>query len=506
MAEHIKQIIKLILDRGYLIEPSFLDNNKLNFEILDKYLKKNESGEMLMFDENLLNNLIFKHKKNIEVRPLIKLGKDSLNINSNVEIVKSFDKKSQKLEVNDFTLHYTRRYEQLRNLLQSRTELLAPLSINRILSKKDKENLSTIGIVFEKRYSKNNHLILTIEDHTGSIPILINNSKKELFEKVKDIVLDEVIGIKGVNGDKIIFVEDIFFPDIPKNTNIKKSSEEEYIAILSDFHVGSELFLESEFLKFIEWLNLKSGTKEQKEVAKKIKHIFIVGDLVDGVGIYPNQDDEQNIPDIKLQYQKVIDLVKIIRKDINIIICPGNHDAVRLAEPQPVLGRDLINELYEMDNVTLVSNPSYVNISKTENFEGFNVLLYHGYSYDTYSENVESIRFSGETISDRINLVMRFLLQKRHLAPTHGSTLFVPNKEEDNLVIDIVPDFFISGHIHKSNITQYGKVTKVAGSCWQSITPFQLKVGHRPEPGRVPIINLKTRESKILKFYEEDGK
>ena len=506
MVEHIKQIIKLILNRGYLIDSSFLENNKLEFEILDKYLEKNNSSEMLMFDKKLLDKLISEHKQNTEKKQLIEPEINVLNTNSNVEIVKSFDKKSQKLEVNDFTSHYTRRYEQLRKLLQSRTELLAPLSINRILSKKDKEKISTIGIVFEKRYTKNDNLLLIIEDNTGNIPILINNSKKELFEKAKDVVLDEVIGIKGVNGDKIIFVDDIFFPDILKNTDIKKSSKEEYIAILSDLHVGSELFLESEFLKFIDWLNLKSGTKEQKEVAKKIKYVFIVGDLVDGVGIYPNQDDEQNIPDIKLQYKKVIELMKIIRKDINIIICPGNHDAVRIAEPQPSLGRDMINDLYDMENVILVSNPSYVNISKTKDFEGFNVLLYHGYSYDNYSENVESIRFSGETISDRTNLVMKFLLQKRHLAPTHGSTLFIPNKEEDNLIIDIVPDFFISGHIHKSNITQYGKVTKVAGSCWQSITPFQLKVGHKPEPGRVPIINLKTRESKILKFYEKDGK
>ena len=31
-------------------------------------------------------------------------------------------------------------------------------------------------------------------------------------------------------------------------------------------------------------------------------------------------------------------------------------------------------------------------------------------------------------------------------------------------------------------------------------TSFQEKVGHHPEPSRVPIVNLKTREMKILKF------
>jgi DNA polymerase II small subunit len=192
----------------------------------------------------------------------------------------------------------------------------------------------------------------------------------------------------------------------------------------------------------------------------------------------------------------------MIRKDVSIIIGPGNHDAVRMSEPQTKLDKDLAGSLYALKNVTIVGNPAVINIGSTNNFEGFDFLMYHGYSYDEYSESVESIRFSGANVSERTNMVMKFLLQKRHLAPTHGSTLFVPDPEKDDLIIDKVPDFFISGHIHKADVTQYGKVTKIAGSCWQSITPFQIKVGHNPEPGRVPVVNLKTRETKILKFSD----
>jgi DNA polymerase II small subunit len=498
MVESIKEIIKLFLDKGYLINPDLIGRSELDINFVNKELKENKSGELLVFNEFMLNKLL-KKKLNILEKPDKSLLKNQNNENQNVKIINSYNKIPQKLSVQDFTMHYQKRYDIMRTILQSRTELLAPISINRILSKRDKEKISTIGMVFEKNYTKNKNLILTLEDNTGSIKILINNNKKEIFEKAKDIVLDEVIGIKGVNGDKIIFVDDLFFPDIPKNELIKKSNDEDYMAVISDVHIGSELFLEEEFLKFINWINCKSGNKEQREVASKIKYLFIVGDLVDGVGIYPNQDDEQNIPDIKLQYQKSADLLSLIRKNINIIICPGNHDAVRLAEPQPVLDKVLAKPLYHMENVSLVSNPSLVNIGSNE---GFDVLLYHGYSYDDYSDNVESIRFSGATVSDRTNMVMKFLLQKRHLAPTHGSTLFIPDPESDDLIIDKVPDFFLSGHIHKSNVTQYGKVTKIAGSCWQSITPFQIKVGHSPEPGRVPIVNLKTRETKILKFVD----
>jgi len=40
----------------------------------------------------------------------------------------------------------------------------------------------------------------------------------------------------------------------------------------------------------------------------------------------------------------------------------------------------------------------------------------------------------------------------------------------------------------------------ISGSCWQAKTSFQEKLGHEPEPARVPLVNLKTREIKILKF------
>jgi len=86
------------------------------------------------------------------------------------------------------------------------------------------------------------------------------------------------------------------------------------------------------------------------------------------------------------------------------------------------------------------------------------------------------------------------------MAPTHASTLYMPYTNQDPLIIDKIPDFFATGHIHKSSVSHYKNITLICGSCWQGKTPFQEKVGHRPEPGRVPIVNLSTREVRILKF------
>jgi DNA polymerase II small subunit len=127
-------------------------------------------------------------------------------------------------------------------------------------------------------------------------------------------------------------------------------------------------------------------------------------------------------------------------------------------------------------------------------------MLYHGYSFDFYVAEVQSIRDNGGY--DRADLLMKFLLQKRHLAPSYTSTPYVPDTNSDFLVIDKVPDFFVSGHIHKAAAAKYKDVTLISGSCWQSKTSFQEKVGHNPEPSKVPIVNLQTRHVKILKFGE----
>ena len=95
---------------------------------------------------------------------------------------------------------------------------------------------------------------------------------------------------------------------------------------------------------------------------------------------------------------------------------------------------------------------------------------------------------------------MQFLLKRRHLAPSHTSTLYIPDANKDHLVIDTLPDIFVTGHVHKAVITNYRNITLVCGSCWQSKTVFQEKVGHNPEPARVPVLNLKTRQFRLLKF------
>ncbi len=417
---------------------------------------------------------------------------------SSVVVVVSYLNKPKKYEIKDFTQFFLSRYRFLERILQNRQGLEATTSISRVLGKKERETVAIIGLVEEIAETKSGNLVVTIEDPTGRIKIVISKSKTELYKDAHDLVADEVIGVRGQYSDQILFAEKFFWPDIPSSHELKKGEQEEYVIFLSDIHVGSSLFLEDEFKKFLAWISGNTGNEEQRTIAKGVKYILIAGDVVDGVGVYPSQEEELAIKDITIQYEEFVRLIQQIPTTKQIIICPGNHDAVHLAEPQSVFYEQFARPLYTLPNVTLVTNPSIVNIGKTETFPGFDILLYHGYSFDYYVANVESIRVGGGY--RRADLIMKFLLKRRHMAPSFKSTPYYPSHDEDPLVIRKVPDFFVTGHIHYCSVANYKGVTMISGSCWQGKTTFQEKLGHEPEPARVPIVNLKTREVKILRF------
>ncbi len=422
----------------------------------------------------------------------------SYSVENQVEIVISYENKPYKYEIKDFANIFRSRYHFLEKILRNRQELQGTLTINRLQGKKDKEKVSIIGLVDDISTTKNGHIIVTLEDLTGKIKVLISKNNPELLIEAKDLVVDEVIGVAGTSGEDIIFSEKIIWPDVPATNEMKKNDLEEYALFLSDIHYGSNVFLKKEFEKFLRWINGTIGNETQQELAKKVKYIFIAGDLVDGVGEYPSQEEDLEIKDIYQQYEGVAGLLKQIPRDKQIIICPGNHDMMHLAEPQPVFYREYAATLLDLPNITFVTNPGLVNIAKTDKFSGFDVLMYHGFSFDYYVANVESIRNEGGY--HRADLIMKLLLKKRHLAPSFKSTPYFPGHQEDPLLIKKIPDFFLTGHIHYSKVANYKGITMICGSCWQGMTSFQEKMGHEPEPARVPLVNLKTRDVKILKF------
>ena len=463
--------------------------------LLDRLLNKG-----VLIDPDRYSYLTDQQKKYLE------LNIDALSENEleeffsqgTVEIMRSYTKKPQKRTVQDFVGHFTRRLEQIGDILRQRQELQNPTSISHL---KQGQQQAIIGLVWEKRETKNGHHILVLEDKTGTIEVLVSKNKEDLIPLVKDTMYDEVIGITGKMGDGIFFAEKIFIPDVPANNELKKCDEDVYALFISDLHFGNKDFYEKEFSHLIDWLRGDFGSETHQRVAKKVKYLFIVGDMVEGVGIYPSQEDDLSVIDIKEQYALFSKYLERIPSAVQIILCPGNHEAGRLAEPQFNLYKDFTSEIFNKTNVHFVSSPSVIRIHRTKNFEGFTVLMYHGNSFIYYGNNVPSIFESGGVNNPAG--IMKYLLQRRHIAPSHTSNLYIPDPVEDPLVIKDIPDFFISGHTHMVAVEQYRGVTLLNCSCWVPITENQKSYGLSVDAGKAIITNLRTRKNKVLSFVKD---
>ncbi len=404
----------------------------------------------------------------------------------------------KKLEVGDFTKYFRNRLIELGKILQGNSSLKNLVSINKL--SESRQAVSVIGIVSNKSVTKNRNILLEVEDLTGKIRLLINQSNQELYEKANEISLDSVLGFSGFGNREIIFINNIVFPDSILQER-KKSPVEEYALFLGDLHFGSKLFLENSFLKFVDYLNGKFPNTPETE---KIKYLFLVGDVIAGVGNYPNQERDLKIKDIEEQFTRLSNILSKIRKDIQIIISPGNHDGVRLMEPQPLLNERYAWSIYDLKNVILTGNPSCVNIGSTDNFSGFDVLTYHGVSFHYYANTIPKL-ITEHAVKKSPDKVMAYLLRNRHLAPSHSSTQYFPS-EEDGLLIKKIPDIFVSAHTHKSAVSYYNNILTISTSTWESKTSYQEKMGNEPDFCKVPMFNLKTRAIKILDFEEKELK
>jgi DNA polymerase II small subunit len=431
-------------------------------------------------------------------KPIQEYGLQEDFSDGSVKLMSIMPPMGKKIGVKDFVTYFRNRFSEMKFFLQERAELNNLISIDKIVG--SRQGISIIGMVSDKKTTKNKNIIFEVEDLTGKIKILVSQNKKELYEKAENVALDSVLGFKASGSREILFANDIFLPDIILQER-KKSPYDESAVFISDIHIGSKLFFEKNFLKFIDYLNGKIPNTPE---SKKIKYLFAVGDLVAGVGVYPGQEKELAIPDIEEQYMKVAELFGKIRKDIQIIMLPGNHDCVRLMEPQPVFDEKYAWPLYDLPNVTLTANPSLVSIGAKGGFSGFDILSYHGFSYPFYGNNIPNL-IHQNAIVESPDKIMTYLLQNRHLAPTHSSVQYYPD-EKDPLMIRKAPDIFVSGHTHKGAVSYYNNILILSSTCWESLTSFQEKLGNKPDFCKVPLFNLKTREVKILDFYENDEK
>src|SRR3989344_4093725 len=128
-------------------------------------------------------------------------------------ILQHYQEKAKKRGVEDFVKCFSLRYERARDLLLQRGELKDATSIHRVLGKPERTSVAVIGMVKEKRETKNGNLMLGIEDFSGEIQVIVNKFRGNLFEAGGAFVEDEVIGVVGMMGNGVIFAGSLIYPD-----------------------------------------------------------------------------------------------------------------------------------------------------------------------------------------------------------------------------------------------------------------------------------------------------
>ena len=470
MNNEVKSAVNYALNQGFQVHPDALkllenlDSKQLG-EIIKQVIKEKSKQKLFLIKED-------------DLETFLGIKRDE-NLKNEHEIVFDPTSKITSAEgISGYKELFDSRFSKFKKIISDRPEAKMVKSIHSIIHTKLQNEIYVCGLVSSKR-SERNITKLTIDDLTGSLETIVFD--ENLQKTANTLLLDQFVMLRIVLGKNGGFIaKDLILPDIPDRVT-NRSETETYAVFLSDLHIGSKFFMEDELNEFISWLS------SPDPIARRIRFILIGGDVVDGVGIYPNQDKELIFPTVEEQLEKAYQLFSKIPEYIKVFIMPGNHDPGRRALPQPAIPKRYNSDLWERKNFFMVGNPSMISLN------GVKVMMFHGQSIDDIVRTTPGLAY------DKPVNVMRHLLRARHLSPIYGSSTPIAPEKEDMLIIDNIPDIFHSGHVHVLDLDMYRGILLINSGAWQKQTAFQASVGITPTPGLAVIVNLKT-----FKVYYKD--
>ncbi|RMW35760.1 MAG: DNA-directed DNA polymerase II small subunit [Nitrosopumilus sp.] len=463
MKKELSFALNYALNKGFQIHPdAFKILENVDVKKLEKIIKE-------IVREKTKQKLFQINQDDLETY----LGiKDDPSLKNEVKVLLDpTDKITTGEGVKGYNALFSSRFNKLKRIVSDRPEARMLKSLTFVKNERSKDDMYVCGLV-TARNSERSVTKLVLEDPSGSLEGIIFDT--ELQKTADTLLVDQFVMARvSVGKNSGFIIKDLIFPDIPDQAT-NKSESEAYAVFLSDLHIGSKYFMEEELTEFFSWIS------SPDPIAKKIRFILIGGDLVDGVGIYPNQNKELVCQTIEEQLKKVEDLIDQIPKNIKVIIMPGNHDPGRRALPQPAIPKKYNSGLWERENVIMVGNPAVVSLN------GVKVMMFHGQSIDDIVKTTPGLSY------DKPTNVMKHLLRARHLSPIYGSQTPIAPEMQDLMVIENIPDIFHVGHVHKAQLDMYKGILLVNSGSWQKQTPFQASVGMTPNPGIALLVNLKT--------------
>lgn len=369
--------------------------------------------------------------------------------------------------VKDFANYMMARYVALESILKQNKQChyRTPIAKAKVLQR----DVCIIGMVYEITKSRNGHTLISLEDESGTCTAFINKDDPLAND---NIIPDEVIGVLGRSTDKGLFiVEKIIRPSVPKGNEWIQSDSKSTIACISDIHIGSKQFLQSGWDNMTKWLKYNADKSN-------INYMIIAGDVVDGIGAYPGQEEDLLEMSIYKQYEDLAEQLKDIPDDIEILLHPGNHDACRLAEPQPAL-KDIYTKTFD-SNISMTGNPISVSI------EGRVITSYHGKSIDDWINLLPGVTYDNPVGA------LEQMIERRHLAPIYGKKNALAPESKDYLALTYQPEILITGHIHSIVTEDYKGVKLINASTYQSQTAYQIMHNFKPKPCVLPLVHLGT--------------
>ena len=471
MDEEISSAVSYALNKGFQIHPDALeilhkiDVKELAQIIKDVVKEKTKQKQFLINEEDFEIYLGIKDDEEHQVE---------------FEILSDPTGKITSAEgVDGYGALFASRFAKLKQIMFDRPESKKVREIASVKSiTKTDDELFVWGLVSDRK-SDRNITKITLEDPTGSMEIVVFEG--DLKDMADTLLMDQFAMFRIIpakNGG--FFAKEILLPEIPEHTT-NRSKTETYAVFLSDLHVGSEYFMEQELKDLIEWIS------SADPIARKIRFVVIGGDLIEGVGVFPNQEKTLNQFTTEDQLKKSFEVLDKIPKHIKVFLISGNHDAGRKALPQPAIPKMYNSELWDRENFFMLGNPSMVSLN------GVKVLMYHGQSIDDVVRTTPGVSY------DKPAAVMRHFLKARHMSPIYGSRTPIAPETEDMMVINDIPDIFHSGHVHFVGLDMYKGVLIVNSGAWQRQTDFQESVGITPTPGMAIIVNLQT-----MKVFQKD--
>jgi DNA polymerase II small subunit len=342
----------------------------------------------------------------------------------------------------------------------------------------ENQSVSVLGMVFSIEEGRFDSLIVEIEDLFGSVRVIIPNSKLKGIDKIEedDIILVEGKVRKGKAGIYIL-AENIIYPEL-EFTAKSEEGEDILIATTSDIRYGNENFSEEKFMKFIDFLN--GHFEDHKEIAKKIKYLIICGDLIEGVSFeskYSGLVDE-----IEEEYTAIAKILDKIRKDIEIIIIPGERDVIIPSIPLSELSKEIAQPLYEIKNIKILTDPNLIHLGNRK------ILLTHGFYFENIARKYMLQTFNGERT---IELTIKHIFKRRNLVPNLRINGLLPIGY-DPFIITEKPDLFIFGHFDIPTSFIYKQCLVVSNSSWVKY--------NKEEDIVVYLINMKDLKVSTLHF------